>query len=401
VAVKAQTSKAQTRTAAAAEGGSRRVWLIRALIAIAILVVLIGGAFVGIAWYYADQIESGAFTVDNGPRELNLVVDKLENNEIALRRAKGDTALDEPGLLGLESAKGYGRVTDVREFDGDRVVRGFEPVDGTISSGDEVRFDRAAFPGDPKRALGLDFQEVSVPAKVGDLPAWFVGGKGDVWAIMVHGRAARRTEALRALRTVAAAEVPALVITYRNDAEVPADPSGRYQFGLTEWEDVEAGVKYALAHGARKVVLVGFSMGGAIVTNFMYESKLSDEVKGVVLDAPMLNLSETVDLAAQERNLPGSVASAAKKIAAARFGIDWGSLNYLARIDELEVPVLLFHGDRDRTVPVSISDQFARDRRDIVTYVRVPGAEHVGSWNVDPVHYDRALREFLNRVAPR
>lgn len=403
MAVKAQTNKAQTKAAAnsATAAGSRPAWLIRSLIVIGILVVLIGGAFVGTAWYYADQIESGAFTVDNGPRELNLVVEKLQNNEIGLRRVKGDSALDETGTLGVEAAKGYGRVTDVREFDGDRVVRGFEPVDGTIATGDEVRFDRAAFPGDPKRALGLDFQEVSVPAKVGDLPAWFVPGKGDVWAIMVHGRTARRTEALRALKTVAAAEVPALVITYRNDAEVPADPSGRYQFGLTEWEDVEGAVKYALANGARKVVLVGFSMGGAIVTNFMYESKLSDEVKGLVLDAPMLDLSETVDLAASERNLPGSVASAAKKIAAARFGIDWGALDYLSRIDELEVPVLLFHGDRDRTVPVSISDRFARERRDIVTYVRVPGAEHVGSWNVDPVRYDRSLRDFLNKMAPR
>jgi len=69
--------------------------------------------------------------------------------------------------------------------------------------------------------------------------------------------------------------------------------------------------------------------------------------------------------------------------------------------DELETPVLLFHGDHDRTVPVSISDHFARERRDIVTYVRVPGARHVGSWNVDPTRYDKALREFLAGAAAR
>jgi alpha-beta hydrolase superfamily lysophospholipase len=390
----ARKSRAKPAAATERPGGLRR-----AVIVVAVLVVLVGGAFVGTAWYYSDQIESGAFKIDNGPPELDLVVEKIENAEVTLRRVKGDTLLDEIGLLGLEAARGYGRVRDVRELNGDVVVRGYEPFDGEISDGDEVRLDRAAFPGDPRRAHGIDFQDVTVRAKIGDLPAWFVPGTGDVWAIMVHGRTARRTEALRALKTVAATGLPALVVTYRNDGEVPADPSGRYQFGQTEWEDVDAAVKYALANGARKVVMVGFSMGGAIVTNFMYESKVSDEVNGVVLDAPMLDFSQTVDLAARERDLPQALADAAKRIASLRFGVDWGALDYLSRVDEIEVPVLLFHGDRDRTVPVSISDRFARERRDIVTYVRVPGAQHVGSWNVDPDRYEKALGEFLERVA--
>jgi alpha-beta hydrolase superfamily lysophospholipase len=376
----------------------RSAWLKRGLIVVGALVLLGGGAFVGVAWYYADQIESGAFRVDNSPPDLDLKVERIENREVTLRRVTGDARLDEPGVLGLESARGYAQIGDVREFDGDLVVRRFEPIDGAIATGDEVRFDRSAFPGDPRRAHGLEYQEIRIPAKIGDLPAWYVEGRGDVWAILVHGRTARRTEALRALKTVSDAGMPALVVSYRNDGEVPTDPSGRYQFGLTEWQDLEAAVKYALGKGAGSVVLIGYSMGGAIIANFMYESKVSDEVAGLVLDSPMLDLGQTVDLAARERNLPQVLASAAKRIATWRYGVDWTALNYLARVDELEAPVLLFHGDRDRTVPISISDHFARERRDIVTYVRVPGADHVASWNVDPVRYEKALLEFLKKV---
>jgi alpha-beta hydrolase superfamily lysophospholipase len=376
----------------------RSAWLKRGLIVVGALVLLGGGAFVGVAWYYADQIESGAFRVDNSPPDLDLKVERIENREVTLRRVTGDARLDEPGVLGLESARGYAQIGDVREFDGDLVVRRFEPIDGAIATGDEVRFDRSAFPGDPRRAHGLEYQEIRIPAKIGDLPAWYVEGRGDVWAILVHGRTARRTEALRALKTVSDAGMPALVVSYRNDGEVPTDPSGRYQFGLTEWQDLEAAVKYALGKGAGSVVLIGYSMGGAIIANFMYESKVSDEVAGLVLDSPMLDLGQTVDLAARERNLPQVLASAAKRIATWRYGVDWTALNYLARVDELEAPVLLFHGDRDRTVPISISDHFARERRDIVTYVRVPGADHVASWNVDPVRYEKALLEFFKKV---
>ena len=62
----------------------------------------------------------------------------------------------------------------------------------------------------------------------------------------------------------------------------------------------------------------------------------------------------------------------------------------------LAVPVLTLHGEDDETVPVSVSRELAERRPDIVTYVEFAEAGHVGSWNVDPELYERAIREFLN-----
>ena len=197
---------------------------------------------------------------------------------------------------------------------------------------------------------------------------------------------------------VSASGATSLVISYRNHENSPDDPSGRYGYGLTEWEDVQAAAQYALDHGANDLVVAGWSMGGGIVASFMYNSKLADRVSALILDSPMLNFEKSVDWGGKQRSLPNVLTQTAKWIADKRFDIAWDQLDYLGRAKRLDVPVLLFHGDADKTVPVATSDQFAAERPDIVTYVRFEGAPHVGSWNTDRGRYETATRDFLATV---
>jgi pimeloyl-ACP methyl ester carboxylesterase len=167
------------------------------------------------------------------------------------------------------------------------------------------------------------------------------------------------------------------LITYRNDDQTPHEPDNRYHYGETEWQDLQAAVEYALQEGAHQVVLVGYSMGGAIVVNFLYQSALADRVAAVILDSPVLDFEATIDWGARDHFLPWPLASVGKAIAGKRFDIDWVGLNYLKQTDKLAVPILLFHGDVDKKVPVSTSDELAAARPDLVTYARMAGAGHV------------------------
>ena len=97
-------------------------------------------------------------------------------------------------------------------------------------------------------------------------------------------------------------------------------------------------------------------MGSGIVASFLYQSPLADRVVGAILDSPMLEFEATVDLAAVNRNLPGFLTAVVKRITSFRFDVNWGELDYLSRSDEFTVPILLFHGDVDETVPVSVSE---------------------------------------------
>jgi len=77
--------------------------------------------------------------------------------------------------------------------------------------------------------------------------------------------------------------------------------------------------------------------------------------------------------------------------------VDWTSLDYLNGAAKLQAPILLFQGTADTRVPAATSDQLAR-LADDVTYVRVAGADHLNSWNLDPARYDRAVQAFVGRV---
>src|SRR5206468_969529 len=133
---------------------------------------------------------------------------------------------------------------------------------------------------------------------------------------------------------------------------------------------------YALAHGASEVVLVGYSMGGGVVTSFLYESRLAGKVRGVILDAPGLSLDAAIDHGARNRKLPllgtpvpAALTSLAEGIAGVRYHLDWDRLDYVDRADRLPVPVLLFHGTDDPRLPIAPSQALAAARPDLVRFV--------------------------------
>jgi pimeloyl-ACP methyl ester carboxylesterase len=367
------------------------------LLACAGALLLVAAALLGFSCYYAGLLEDGALKVDQERPAYDLRVVSITDGRIELE-AQPDASDDwrQDGLLGIEWPGGYARAGRILQTDGWRVVRELIRSHGALPrAGDLVRLDSFAYPAAPQDALNASVQEVTVTSDLGDFPAWLFAGNRMTWLISVHGMGSRREEAYRLLETTTALGYPALAITYRNDEGVARSRSGYYDYGRSEWRDLEAAVQLARSRGAQRVVLVGYSMGGGIVMAFMDRSPFASEVSALILDAPMLNFDATIDLAADRKGVPGPLTSIAQQYAALRFGIDWKALDYEGIARGLAVPVLLFHGDADPTVPVSLSDRLAADRPDIVSYHRLAGAAHVRSWNVDPQRYAVAVTQFL------
>ncbi len=95
--------------------------------------------------------------------------------------------------------------------------------------------------------------------------------------------------------------------------------------------------------------------------------------------------------------LPASLTAVAMTIADVRFDIGWEDINYVQRAADIDIPVLVFQGSADDTVPPSVAADLEAANPDRVTLV-VTGADHMKSWNENPERYETTLTEFLARV---
>lgn len=390
----------------------RRRWLRRLLwSALAVVVVLAVVFFGGGGWYFAGQIRSGALQVEPaGPMRAydDVRVVGLSGGQVQLRAIGDQPALVKPELYGIAWHGGTGHLGALVTVSGGVVTRPLTVASGSPPAvGQPAVLDRAYFLGDPRTALGIPVRDVVVHGPLGPLPAWYFPGRGDTFVIGVHGQNGSRNDLLRVVNIVHRMGLPALDVTYRNDYGAARDPSGYLGYGQTEWRDLQAAVQWALAHGARHVVLVGQSMGGAVVAAFLGHSPLATKVTRVVLDAPMLDLQAAVDYGASRRSLPvlgrgvpAPLVWTAEQIAAFRFGVNWAATDYLGNTAWLTVPALVTHGGADTTVPITTSAELKAAKPALVTLAVFPGAGHVESWNINRARYTTLLASFLAPAAP-
>jgi uncharacterized protein len=358
----------------------------------ALLIVCLLAAGAAASWHFSSSV----VVPDHSPRPRDTTVEALSSSTVALTRS---AETERPGVYGLQWPGGHAIVGGVLDRNAETVTRRLRAVRGQLTLGTRVAVDSVTFAGNPRQALGLPFANVAVPDELGSMPAWLVPGRSATWAIVVHGINADRDDGLRIVPPLHANGLPTLLITYRDDVGAPASPDGKHHMGLTEWRDLQAAARYALSHGARRLVLVGYSMGGAIVAQFMERSPLARHVAALILDAPALNWKAILSFNASEMDLTSFAADPVEWLIGLRIGADWDSLDALRHTADFHLPILLFHGTDDTLVPISTSDAFARALRGWVTYYRVPGAEHVESWNADPQLYDRRVTAFLGKLA--
>ncbi len=346
----------------------------------------------GIGWYYSKVLLAPECELTYPDRVLGAHDGSVTLADSHLTR--------QPGTWGVQWSGGHAVLGDVTRRGTAGVVRpllaGVPPPPGTT-----VVMDAGCW-ADPL-SRGLVVEHVDVPTPLGRAPAWKLASSGHTWVLTVHGRGASEREALRIAPTLQQLGYPVLAISYRNDLGSPSSPDGRYHLGDTEWQDLAAAVRYAVDHGARDVVLYGWSMGGSIIGAFLGRSPLAARVRAVVMDAPVLDWRPTLVQQTRIRGLPSVVADVAQRFTSWRAAIDFRRLDLLTWPPVVRPPTLVIHGSADSTVPPQPARQLAATGAELswpVHYVEVDGAEHTAAWNVDPEGYQGVVEAFLRQHAP-
>ena len=268
----------------------------------------------------------------------------------------------------------------------------------------------AAFSGwyfDHAEELHLPFTSELIGSAVGPCPAWlFPAGDGQVWVIQVHGRGTTRAECLRAVPVFHSLGITSLVVSYRNDGEAPRSRAGTYALGATEWRDVDAAVGFARRRGARRIVLMGWSMGGAIALQLELNSAHRDVLAGLILESPVVDWRVVLGYQAKLLRLPAAVTGLAigalqtewaTPMTGAGGAIPFDRLDAVSRAAELQHPILILHSDDDGFVPSDASHDLVLARPDLVEMQVFEVARHTKLWNYDQERWSESIRRWLER----
>lgn len=254
-------------------------------------------------------------------------------------------------------------------------------------------------------AAGVHAEEIGIPTELGSTPAWRVdAGDGDVWAVHIHGMGSTRAGTLRGVQAAVSSGLTSLIVTYRNTAEGIRHGSGRSTLGLDEARDVEPALEYALAQGARRIVLFGWSMGASIALQLAYLPRWREHVVGIVADSPVLDWRTTLEANCSRAGVPSWSAHLAypwltHRLLARTIGLDRAlDLDVLdwTPPGRLKIPMLILQGSADQSTPWQVAAEVAETNP--IVGLELFAADHTMSWNSDPERWRSGTTDWLVKL---
>lgn len=171
-------------------------------------------------------------------------------------------------------------------------------------------------------------------------------------------------------------------------------------FGVKEKTDVLQWIHWANERfGEVPIILSGVSMGAATVL-MAAGMELPGNVKAVIADCPFdspANIIKTV----MERNMgmPVGPVYPLVRLGGMVYGhFDLESDSAVEAVKRAKLPILLIHGDDDRFVPYSMSQNIHAAAPEKITFHTVPEAGHAMNYIWDPEGYHRVVRAFTDKV---
>ncbi|RFA17747.1 alpha/beta hydrolase [Subtercola boreus] len=336
----------------------------------------------------------------------NVRVYGVSGNRITLEANRRTT---HPGTFGLayNDRQGHAIVGPIYSQDRKRVEReivasiGGHPTPTRYSQWEGNVFAGPAY-------IDPAYQDVMIQVEGGEAPAWRIppaGGENEngMWAIHVHGIRTTRINALRTVPAPRALGYTSLVVSYRGDGEGPEVPRGASMLGLREWRDVDAAIQYAVDHGARSIVLFGWSMGASTVLLAAERSRYADKITGTVLVSPALDWRSTIRHGAHTAGLPrfcGDLAMRAlggrrlSRIVGVPEPIDFDDLDWTAG-PRMKVPCLIIHSRGDEKIPVELSHKAVSANPGVAELFESTEAMHAWEYNVGPEQFDAAITAWF------
>jgi pimeloyl-ACP methyl ester carboxylesterase len=232
---------------------------------------------------------------------------------------------------------------------------------------------------------GLTYKEVTFPSENGiALHGWMVPGTpGKPLVLFFHGNTANISHRIENLQYLNNLGLSVFIFDYRGFGISEGTPYGESSLYL----DAREALSYVRSKGwtTPQLIYYGRSMGAAVALQLAIEAPPNR----VILESSFTSLHD--------------IAWEMTPITYALFG--WWTMENQFRnsekISRLKTPVLLIHGDHDRIVPMSMSQELYAHAPQPKRLLIVPGAEHSNAFKVGGQAYRKAWLDFIDSGFPR
>ena len=210
-------------------------------------------------------------TDEVGVAEDRVVIEDISEKTISLNvQEEMWGVMLEDGIYGVLGENGSAVVSSIISLEGDVITREILQINGELEIGERVSSSSLLkiengkysilgtndYEGidesgkyTPKSVSNTDYEYIEYESDLGMFPAYLTS-KGETGVVIfVHGfRGAFERDFTAMLRAPDFENLGyrSMIISYRNDANAPEDPSGLYQYGVTEWIDLDNAIKTLL-----------------------------------------------------------------------------------------------------------------------------------------------------------
>ena len=233
-----------------------------------------------------------------------------------------------------------------------------------------------ATPGD----VGLDFEDVRFKASDGVvLHGWFVPGGGDATLVWFHGNGGNIGHRVGNIRElVVRLGVSIFIFDYRGYGRSEGSP---YEEGT--YLDAESAITYVRSRedvDPEKTIYFGRSLGCAVAA----EMAIKYPPRALICESGFTSVRAITK--SVYPFLPGLQLLVTTKY------------DTLSKIERVNAPVMVLHGDRDEIVPFSMSRELFDAAKGPKRFYTIEGAGHNDTYYVGGPDYFEALREFVDEV---
>jgi uncharacterized protein len=141
----------------------------------------------------------------------------------------------------------------------------------------------------------------------------------------------------------------------------------------------------------RRRVIYGHSLGGAVAVELASQLRFGADYAALILESTFTRVPDV-----------SAAAGFWGQIGAQLTTLSFDARSKIGRVD---APILMLHGDRDRTVPIDLGRQLRDAAPPGTQWVEIPGGSHSRLHTYAPETYQQVMRELIRRIqaneAPR